>query len=250
MPSVRALARAAVPGPVRVRARRTWDRATHVGNAVECPLCRRTFRTWLGRADQPWARRCPMCDSFPRHRVLWLWLERRGVRPAQGARVLHLAPEPSILRRLRETPGLRVATLDLHRADVTVRADATGLPFRTASFDAVLCNHVLEHVPDDRAAMAELARVTAPGGWATLLVPVDVGRATTFEDASIVSEAAREHAFGQFDHVRLYGRDYVDRLGDAGWTVETETCRDVFDEDERRRWGLFDGEVLYLARRR
>ena len=249
-PSMRGLhdlTRRVVPRAARRRVRRTWEVVSHVGRAVECPLCRHTARSWLESPQRPWASRCPWCDSFPRHRALWLWLDRLGLRFEPGMRVLHVAPETVIRQKLKAVPGLTLTTIDLFRGDVGVRGDITRLPFPDAAFDVVLCNHVLEHVPDDRAAMVELSRVTADSGWATLLVPIDLRRDTTYEDPTITAPEARTAAFGQSDHVRQYGRDYADLLQNRRWDVTTAACRDVFDTDERRRSGLYDEEVLFLA---
>ena len=97
--------------------------------------------------------------------------------------------------------------------------DVTNLCFGDRSFDAVICNHVLEHVADDRAAVRELRRVLATGGWAILLVP-DVEGQSTIEDPSIEDPSERSRLYGREDHVRKYGRDYLDRLADAGFVRE------------------------------
>ena len=110
--------------------------------------------------------------------------------------------------------------------------------FDECTFDVVVCNHVLEHVPEDRKAMRELQRILKPGGWAVLLVPFDQDRAVTYEDWAIVDPDERERAFGQFDHVRVYGRDYVDRLSDAGFEVSVVRYGDELDEQTVALHGL------------
>ena len=117
-----------------------------------------------------------------------------------------------------------------------LRLDLTRIPFPDASFDVVLCSHVLEHVPADRQAMRELRRVLAPDGWALLLVPM--GKGPTREDPSIVEPAARERAFGQWDHVRMYGPDFADRLREVGFAVTVVGRDDVATAEEQARMAL------------
>lgn len=125
--------------------------------------------------------------------------------------------------------------------------DLTMTPWRDASFDAILCNHVLEHIPDDRQAMRELFRVLRPGGWAILQVPMDTRRATTFEDPTIVSPKARERAFGQADHVRIYGLDYKARLESVGFVVSVDPFVRELPVAVRTRFALTPEEDVYFC---
>jgi predicted SAM-dependent methyltransferase len=141
---------------------------------------------------------------------------------------LHIAPEKGLEKRLRKQHG-DYLTADLYEQDVMVKMDITDIQFADGSFDVILCNHVLEHVPDDRKAMSELHRVLRPGGWGILQVPISKLLRSTYEDSSITTDAGREQAFGQSDHVRIYGPDYRERLERAGfdvdiydWTTEIE----------------------------
>ena len=119
--------------------------------------------------------------------------------------------------------------------------------FGLLNFDAVICNHVLEHVPDDRAAMRELRRILRPGGIAVLMVPFRPDR-QTYEDPTIVDPEQRTAVFGQFDHVRLYGSDYLDRLREAGFEVDGDLYWKSLDEDEVVRYGLQRDEYLIIGR--
>jgi ubiquinone/menaquinone biosynthesis C-methylase UbiE len=127
--------------------------------------------------------------------------------------------------------------------------DVQNIPFPDGSFDVVFCNHVLEHVADDRAAMREMWRVMRPGGWGVMLSPVDETHRTTFEDDTITDRAERTRLFGQYDHRRVYGLDYADRLRKAGFTVEERDYFAELPEEERRRYGL-RSEILYIVRKR
>jgi SAM-dependent methyltransferase len=174
-----------------------------------CTICkrRRRFKTFRGRRNAA----CSGCYSLERHRVLWGWLSKN----LPDGPILHMAPEPSIARKLQR-PGYISA--DLAPGAAMVEADICSLPFDNRSFELVLCCHVLEHIPDDRKAMSELRRVTAD--VLVMQHPVDRTRATTYEDPSVTDSADREREFGQRDHVRIYGRDFTDRLRSAGFDVE------------------------------
>lgn len=161
--------------------------------------------------------------------------------------LLHVAPEICYQRQFKHLRRLRYVTADITSPVADCRLDLCRLPFQSGVFDVVLCNHVLEHIPDDRRAMQELCRVLKPGGWGILQVPVDSGRHMTFEDGMILSSEEREQAFGQRDHVRVYGVDYADRLTDAGFTVEVIDFVAEVERDVALRCGLNNDEQVYLC---
>ena len=180
--------------------------------------------------------RCPWCDAFERHRLLWLYLQRcTDLFDGASRKMLHVAPEPCFQPSLRQALGDGYLTADLSDPGAMVKMDVTDIQYPDDSFDVVLCSHVLEHVPDDRRAMRELRRVLKPSGWAILLVPITADE--TFEDLGVVDPMERYRLFGQDDHVRRYGPDYRDRLSDAGFSVE-EVATDFVTETERVRMGL------------
>jgi predicted SAM-dependent methyltransferase len=135
--------------------------------------------------------------------------------------------------------------------NVDLNIDLTQIPFPNSTFSAIICNHVLEHIPNDRAAMAELFRVLKPDGWAMLQVPISFHLAATYEDFSITDPMDRERAFGQNDHVRIYAMDYVDRLKQAGFAVNLfEWRRNNGDYGgENNKFGLIDREIVFFASR-
>ena len=150
--------------------------------------------------------------------MLWLFLrDEAGI----DGDVLHVAPEAGIASRLRALPGVRYLSVDVDPSQAMLAADLTALPFADSSFDAIVCSHVLEHIPDDRAAMRELWRVLRPGATAYLQHPVDDALAHTLEEppSGLLSPAERFERFGHEEHVRLYGRDLRDRLEEAGFEV-------------------------------
>ena len=126
-------------------------------------------------------------------------------------------------------------TTDLHSPLADVKADICALPFEDNSYDLILCNHVLEHIPNDLKAMKELYRVLKPRGTAILQVPLEEGRENTFEDDSIIDQQERTRIFGQYDHVRVYGQDYYNRLQKAGFKVTpVDYIKEVTEGDIKR----------------
>ena len=219
------------------------------GRRVQCPCCGSRFRRF--RAYNGPDRICWRCGAMERHRSLWLYLDSRPEMLWSGMNVLHVAPEPVLRDRFQRVPGVRYVGGDLTAEFGPEIIDVTKLQFGEETFDAIVCNHVLEHVPDDRQAMAELARVLKPGGWAILQVP-DVTADTTDEDPSIDDPELQLRRFGQADHVRRYGWDYLDRLRDAGFEVEVERPESHLPEDVLKRHRLRKfGEVepIFVGRR-
>jgi len=188
--------------------------------------------------------RCPACGSSDRERLLFHYLSTRTGIFRDRLRVLHVAPERCLSRRLELNRALQYVTADIDSPLARVRIDVRRMEFADASFDVILCNHVLEHVPEDRQAMRELRRVLRPGGWAILQVPM-MPSATTFEDPTVTTPRDRERAFGQSDHVRIYGRDYLARLGEAGFKVESLACRDLLDASTIARESLVPDEEIF-----
>ena len=182
-----------------------------------CPVCGKTvpFKTRKGRKHAE----CPSCGAYERHRLLFHFLDTQGFLSA-GTRMLHFAPNRGIETQLRKRGDLEYRTADLF-APADLKLDLTAMDQPDASWDLIVCYHVLEHVDDDRKAMAEMFRVLAPGGRAVLQVPLEPGREETYEDPTIVDPKARLEAFGQEDHVRLYGvTDFRRRLEGAGFEVD------------------------------
>jgi len=183
-----------------------------------------------------------------RHRHLWLFLRERTDLFARPLRLLHFAPEAVFRAQLASLPNLDYVTADLARGRASVRADIMKIPFADASFDAILCNHVLEHVPDDKLAMGELLRVLRPGAWAVLQVPQRSRMPETREDPDVVDPRERERLYGQRDHVRQYGADYAARLSAAGFEVQVERFGDGLPAERRERHGL-KSEIIHFCRR-
>ncbi|MEM7555688.1 MAG: methyltransferase domain-containing protein [Cyanobacteria bacterium P01_A01_bin.84] len=196
---------------------------TYAGNEYTCPCCNSSFRTFLPAGiNQRANAECPKCFSLERHRLLWLYLKNCTNLLSDNLKVLHFAPEFQLYKLINKLPNIDYLTADLSAPRVMVNIDITDIPFDDNSFDVILCNHVLEHIPDDAKAMKELYRVLKPGGWSILQVPLDNNLEETLEDPNIVSEEDRLKFYGQKDHVRQYGLDYKNRLEEAGFKVNVE----------------------------
>lgn len=226
---------------------RRVEMVRHRGDSVLCPVCGYRFK----RFKDDWNRAnalCWRCGSHERHRAQWLLFEGRDELLRDAHALLHFAPEWALRQRLERIGTLRYVTGDLHQADVDLRLDITALDLPDASFDAVLCSHVLEHVADDVAGMRELRRITAPGGWCLVMVPLDLSREQTYEDPSIILPEDRELAFWQHDHVRLYAPDIGARLVAAGFAVERIRPEQEFGSQRMGLCRIGETDEIWLCR--
>jgi SAM-dependent methyltransferase len=215
------------------------------GTEHECSICGSRLARFKPMANRP-AARCPVCGSLERHRMIWLYCQAKtNLFDGRAKRFLHVAPEPCLTLPLRRIKGLEYVGADLEGCRAMVKMDVTGIPFDDASFDVILCSHVLEHVQDDRTAMRELLRILKPGGWAILLVPID--GAITQEDLCITSPEERTRLYGQHDHVRQYGQDYGQRLRQAGFLVSVDAFAAELAPAVLDRYGLLADEDVYYC---
>lgn len=186
----------------------------------------------------------PSTLSLERHRLLWLYLKNETDFFTQPHKMLHFAPEQAFYKRFRKMGNLDYTTTDLNSPLADVKADICDLPFKDNSFDIIFCNHVLEHIPDDKKAMQELFRVLKPKGWAILQIPQDLNRKETFEDDTVTDPKERARIFGQYDHVRVYGKDYFDKLRAIGFQVEEVDYTGKLSQEEVDKYRLMKGEIL------
>ncbi len=225
----------------------------YVGRGRECPVCgcrRRKFLPY-GYVTSRENALCPRCLALERHRLIWLWLEQQTDVTTNPKPLLHIAPEVALMRKFEKiyanAEGMYV-TADLESPLAKMHFDVQQIPLPDESFDIIICNHLLEHVESDRKALDELYRIMRHGGWGIIISPTDESRATTFEDESITDEAERTRIFGQYDHRRIYGRDYAERLRSAGFEVEVIDYATQLSAEERTRYALSD-EKLYIVRK-
>jgi len=209
-----------------------------------CPLCQHAgvFLSYSNFGPPRRNAQCPHCGSLERHRLVGLCLHRLGVKPGLADRIVHFAPEPVIARFLAGHPGYTSA--DLQPGAAREVQDITRMTYPDASMALFIANHVLEHVPDDAAAMKEIRRVLAPDGLAVLTVPLDEERATTEEDLNVTDPAERLRRFGHTDHVRIYGCDFTERLKAAGLRVQEFRA----SKREAKLYGVSPFDVVFLAR--
>jgi SAM-dependent methyltransferase len=218
------------------------------GNRFVDPIDGKGYRSFLpyGYEKQRENVLAPGTLSLERHRLMWLYLERKTdfFTNDNLQKLLHFAPEQAFYQRFRKQENLKYVTTDLFSPLADVKADICDLPFESNEFDLIFCNHVLEHIPDDQKAMEELFRVLKPGGMGIFQVPLDANRIHTYQDDSIVDAKERAKIFGQYDHVRVYGLDYFDQLRKVGFEVEIVNLSEELAADEIALYGLAAGELL------
>ncbi len=222
------------------------------GNKYIDPIDGRSFNTFLpyGYENQRNNVLSPSTLSLERHRLLWIYLKNKtnffskDTETSSALKVLHFAPEQCFLKRFRALKHIDYTTTDLRSPIADVKADICDLPFDDNSYDVILCNHVLEHIPDDTKAMQELYRVMKPGGFGIFQIPQDLNRNVTFEDDSITDKAERGKIFGQYDHVRVYGRDYFDKLRAIGFKVDEVDYTAQLSTEEVDKYRLAKGEII------
>ncbi len=221
------------------------------GNTYTDPINGKSYRKFLpyGYETQRQNVLSPATLSLERHRLLWLYLQNETDFFTAPKKVLHFAPEQCFLKRFRALNNLDYTTTDLLSPLADVKADICNLPFQDNTYDFILCNHVLEHIPNDTKAMQELFRVLKIGGIAILQIPQDLNRKTTFEDNSIIDKKERAKIFGQYDHVRIYGRDYFDKLRNIGFTVEEVDYTATLSDTDITKYCLTKGEIIPVVRK-
>lgn len=238
------------------------------GGGKLCPLCRHKVWRFMphryGRAGAPRLLtvlagvgsdtmhfECPHCGANDRERHLLLYLESSGLLEAFGGKsVLHFAPERRLWRRVAGANPASYVRCDLFPVEPDVqRVDMLNMPFEPCSFDVIMANHVLEHVASDTKALAEIHRVLKPGGYAILQTPFCNKLRETWEDEGIDTPEARLQAYGQEDHVRLFGRDIFDRIASSGLTPRIQQHGDLLPRIDPRMYGVNVAEPFMLFQR-
>jgi SAM-dependent methyltransferase len=214
------------------------------GDKFTDPIDGKSFRMFLpyGYGTQRNNVLSPSTLSLERHRLLWLYLKNETdfLRHPKSAA---LCTRTSVYQLFRNQKNLDYTTTDLFSPLADVKADICDLPFDDNTYDIILCNHVLEHIPDDTKAMQELYSVLKPGGMGIFQIPQDLSRAVTFSDDSI-TDAKERRNFGQYDHVRVYGRDYFDKLRSIGFTVIEEDYTAKIAPELVEKYCLAKGEII------
>lgn len=214
-----------------------------------CPICKTNSNYFKSFGYNPRQdAQCPSCGSLERHRLSWLFMKDR-LNNIKNKKFLHIAPEPILQSKFSALFQDNYITADISGINVDLQMDITNIKLPDQSFDYIYCSHVLEHIIEDKKAMKELNRVLKNDGWAILLVPI-TSEGKTEEDFSIVSPEERLQVYGHPDHVRNYGYDYVDRLIECGWKVETIYPVDFLTEKQVEQMGLTKaaGEIYFCTK--
>ena len=233
-----------VPAPiVKWHLAHRWP--LYLGNRYQCNLCGTSFRSMVpgGSLEKVCSELqiinmgyqpnmiCPRCGAIDRWRLLWHFIQTHTDLLTMPCRLLQIAPEAQLQSLFRTYPTIKHLSIDKDNPLAMQKMDITRLDLDDQTFDAVICSHVLEHIPDDLCAMREIFRVLKPGGWAILQVPLSPVLNSTFEDPAIQSPEDRTRCYGQSDHVRIYGLDYQDRLRKAGFAINAYNALTTFGHE-------------------
>ena len=222
------------------------------GTKYTDPIDGKSYRKFLPYGYQKIRKNvlAPGTFSLERHRLFWIYPKNEtDFFSATKKKVLHFAPEQAFYNQFKKIKKINYTTTDLFSPLADVKADICNLPFKDNEFDYIFCNHVLEHIPDDNKAMSELFRVLAPNGIGVFQIPQDLSREFTFEDYSIKDPKERATIFGQYDHVRVYGRDYFDKLREIGFNVTAIDYTKKLTKKEIDKYRLAQGELIPVCRK-
>jgi len=227
-----------------------FSKVYYKGNKYTCPIIEQSFRKFLpyGAHQQRNNVLCPGNLSLERHRLLWLFLKEKTNFFDEYHKMLHIAPEQCFYRRFKQMHNLDYTTADLNSPIADIHMDLHEIPLVDNSYDVIFCNHVMEHVKDDHQCMTELFRILKPGGFAIIQIPQDLNREITLEDdPSIKDPKERERIYWQKDHLRLYGKDFAQRLRKAGFTVDENRFVDSLSPELVEKYRLPAGEPIYYC---
>ena len=219
------------------------------GNKYTDPIDGSSFRKFLpyGYNNVRLNALSPSTFSLERHRLLWLYLKRETDFFEKKIKVLHFAPEKAFLSKFKKLENISYDTIDLDSPLADIKADICNLPLKDNTYDFILCNHVLEHIINDKKAMQELYRVLKKGGIGIFQVPIDITKNKTFEDFSITDPKQRNKLFGQYDHVRIYGMDFFDRLINVGFEVKQCEYTAHLNKEEIIKYCLPKKEIIPIC---
>ncbi len=197
-----------------------------------CPICTAIVKQFLPNGNPTREKaRCPKCRSLERHRLDWLFFRKfTNLFDSSAKSMLHIAPEIFLSQRFKKIKNLDYLSADLKSKIAMEKMDITKINYPDNTFSIIYCSHVLEHIPDDKKALSELYRVLKKGGWAVLQVPIMSEK--TYEDPSIIDPEMRKKHFGQWDHVRCCGPDYIERIASVGFKAKTIRSTDIARESD------------------
>ncbi|QBN19847.1 class I SAM-dependent methyltransferase [Flavobacterium nackdongense] len=239
-------------------------RFNKMGKKRACYICNNRFHhfsKWRGgtRAVPLWLRKleiiggdfdnfgCPFCNSTDRERHLFMFFDKLNLWSKMGqSEILHFAPETNLRKKIEQYRPFSYVKADLYSNDLDIqKIDATAISFKEASFDIVICNHVLEHIPNYKNALIEFFRILKPGGLAILQTPYSKLLINNFEDGGINSNELRLIFHGQEDHVRVFGEStFFKSLKDVGFIVNRIKHSEFLNEIDSRYFGVSEDEDL------
>ena len=221
------------------------------GDKFEDPINGKSYRKLLpyGRLNPRENALAPDSMSLERHRLIWLYLKEKTNFFTDDIKFLHIAPEYCFISLFKKQKNLDYTTADLNSPWADVKMDVHAIPFEENSFDVIMCNHVLEHVEDDRKVMSEFFRVMNKGGWGIFQVPIDTNNPNTEEDKSVTDPKERERLYWQDDHLRLFGLDYGKKLAAAGFKVTESDFINELSPELVERYALPKDEIVYFCQK-
>ena len=240
-----------IPGirPLYRFSRRIYALIFFTGSKYGCPICDRSFRKFFPYREGLEVKEnvfCPYCGSAERHRLEFLFFSQYTNIFSRKNKVLHFAPEPIFTEYFCKNHSIEYISGYIEKGRAMCVMDITDIQFEDGRFDYIICNHVLEHVLDEKKALSEIKRVLKPRGKAIITVPISYTSETTLERPTS-SDQERLELYGQHDHVRLYGADFPDRLRNFGFEVETFSAGIEISSEMVEQYRLNKGETVYIA---
>lgn len=215
----------------------------------QCPICKAEFSAFLPfGANLRENALCPNCGSLERHRASYLLLNEKTDVLDRNIKLLHFAPELIFYKLFSKKKNIDYLPVDLNPEKRCIKEtmDIQDIKYPINSFDVIYCSHVLEHVPDDKKALSEMFRVLKPDGAAIIMVPINPRLTKTLEDQSINTPELRAKHYGQFDHLRYYGLDFVEKLEKAGFKV-TKDFTNSINEECLIKYGLNKNDIIFYC---
>lgn len=237
--------------PIANKVRLGLLKLRYAGNKVYCPCCTSTYSEFApfgdSRRKNAW---CPNCESLERHRLLWMYFEKKTNLYSSPLKVLHIAPETIFFNHFNKQANIAYYPVDIFPnlyPKGTKYFDLLNHNEAENSYDVIICNHVFQYIEEDRKAMKSIFDLMKPGGWGIMQVPINTSRTTTYEDPSITDPLEREKAFGLKEHVRYYSYDYADRLRESGLKVTVDDYTAKFTDEEIYKYGFWKGDAIYYC---
>lgn len=218
----------------------------YTGNKYNCIICKKTFSKFL-KYDKRKNAMCPGCASLERHRLLCLYLQNETNLLNKKNKILHFAPEYSLQKKFKKLSDKNYLSTDIEHPDAMLHADITKLPIKDNLFDLILCNHVLQEIPDDKKAIREIFRILKKGGVVIITIPENNNN-KTFENQGEKTDKDRAKLYGYYGALRIYGKDFVKKLTNEGFKVEIIDYIKKFKKEEIKRYGLIP-ELFYLCKK-